>query len=460
MDEVELYIENFNQQGDGIAVYSKEGAPSSKVAVSHAIIGDLIKADLYKRKKRGFLKARMTSIVKKSKLRTEPLCSHCQICGGCRWQEMNYSEQLKLKEKIIAKEFSAHISKILPIIPCNDPYNYRNKMEFSFSENGAKTKFLGLMIAAANRYVFNVEKCYLASSWFSDVLNGVRSWWEKSLLGAYKAITNEGTLRSLTIREGKNTNEKMVFLTVSGRSEFALSKTDISSFVEAVKSSLPNTENLSIFLRIWQISKGSPTQFFDMHLFGPDHIKEKINIQGKELVFKISPSSFFQPNTFQAEKLYNKALELANVSKDDVVFDLYCGTGTLGMIFSSYVKQVVGIELNRDAIIDAEENLKLNNIENFELHQGDVGKVLTSMDKISPDLVIVDPPRSGLDHLALSNLKILRPKNILYISCNPKTQSENIKELLKEGYILKVIQPVDQFPHTIHIENIALLARN
>ncbi len=456
MDEIELYIDNFNSQGDGVGSYNKEGK-STKVAVCHTIVGDLVKADLCKRKKRGFLKGRLSSILKKSEIRKEAPCSHCQICGGCRWQEMDYASQLKFKEKIILKEFGS--AKILPIIPCNDPFFYRNKMEFSFSENKAGTKFLGLMIAGASRYVFNVEKCYLSSLWFSDVLNAVREWWEKSNLSAYNPSVNEGSLRFLTIREGKNTGEKMVVLTVSGRSEFALSKSDIASFAEAVKSALPH-DNPSIFLRIWQIAKGSPTQFYDMHLSGRDYIQERLNVQNKELFFKISPSSFFQPNTHQAEKLYAKALELSLVTKDFTVFDLYCGTGTLGMVFAPFVKKVIGVELNKDAIIDAEENLKLNNIQNFKLYEGDVGKVLTSMEKITPDLVILDPPRAGLDHLALSNLKVLRPKKILYISCNPKTQSENVKELLNEGYILKVVQPLDQFPHTIHIENIALLELN
>jgi 23S rRNA (uracil1939-C5)-methyltransferase len=458
MNEVELLIENFNGSGDGVALYPKDAPFPSKVAVSHAIVGDLIKADLYKRKKRGFLKARLSSIVKKSELRGDPHCSHCHICGGCRWQEMEYSHQLKFKEKIIAKEFLGLLQnvKVFPIIPSDDPYHYRNKMEFSFSENGAKTKFLGLMIAAANRYVFNVEKCHLASFWFSDVLNAVRSFWEKSSIKAYNHNCDEGSLRTLTIREGKNTNEKMVFLTVSGNSLFALSKSEINGFVDVVKEIVPQA---SIFLRIWQIAKKEPTQFFDMHLFGKDHIKEKMTIFGKELFFKISPSSFFQPNTFQAQKLYSKALELSNVSNGDTVFDLYCGTGTLGMVFASHVKKVYGIELNADAVIDAEENLKLNGIQNFHLHKGDVGKVLTALiaQKINPDLIIVDPPRAGLDALALENIKSLRPKKFLYVSCNPKTQSENIKDLIQAGYILKVIQPVDQFPHTIHIENIALL---
>jgi 23S rRNA (uracil1939-C5)-methyltransferase len=456
MDDDEFFIESFDKLGNGVAFYKKD-KKLKKVVIHHTVIGDHVKAVLRKKKKRGFFKAKLIEILKKSKYRVEPKCSHAHICGGCRWQEMSYSSQLIQKQRLIVEEFEGVISKrnvsVFDIIPARSSFGYRNKMEFSFSENRAGSKFLGLMIAEANRYVFNIERCFLCSKWFSDVLNAVRIWWESSELKAYDYSSGEGALKTLTLREGKNTNEKMVLLTVSGNSFFALNREEVKSFVDVVKNVLG--EEVSIFLIIEQKAKGHPTQVFEMHLYGKDHIREGINIDGKKLFFKVSPRSFFQPNTFQAENLYLKALSLANIDENSLVYDLYCGTGVIGIIFSFYVRKVIGIEINRICVLDALENFKINGVKNFEILEGDVGKLLIEGQKA--DLVIVDPPRAGLDSLALHNLKILRPKSILYVSCNIKTQRENIEEFLKVGYELLYIQPVDQFPHTIHIENIALL---
>jgi 23S rRNA (uracil1939-C5)-methyltransferase len=214
-------------------------------------------------------------------------------------------------------------------------------------------------------------------------------------------------------------------------------------------------------LRIHQTKKGSPTHFYEMHLSGPDHIVEKLHLKGGSLTFKISPASFFQPNTLAAEKLYDTAISM--LPQCATVYDLYCGTGTLGMIAARHVQQVIGIELSSEAIIDAEANLLQNQIGNMTLHQGDVGKVIARLMSephfIPPDAVIVDPPRAGLDPLALQLLKKILPKTIVYISCNPLTQAENVAELQSAGYKLMRLQPLDQFPHTYHIENIALLER-
>ena len=253
----------------------------------------------------------------------------------------------------------------------------------------------------------------------------------------------------------------MAMLTVSGNPAFALDKMQIYSFAEAVKRALPEKEreNLSIFLRIHQIAKGTPTQFFELHLHGPAHIKECLDA----LTFKISPTSFFQTNTPQAEKLYARAIEMLELSGKERVFDLYCGTATLSMVLALAAERVVGIELNPHAVFDAEENKKINNISNLDIICGDVGKTLSALRKdpdfLPPDAIVVDPPRCGLDKASLDNVIALSPKKILYISCNPKTQEENIRVLSEAGYTLTQLQPVDQFPHTLHTENIALLER-
>ncbi|MBS0624929.1 MAG: 23S rRNA (uracil(1939)-C(5))-methyltransferase RlmD [Verrucomicrobia bacterium] len=454
-ETVELSIQEFSSRGYGVAYIERPTAKPVEVEVAHTLPGDRILIEM-RRKMRPPKKGRLLEVLTASQDRVETRCSHARVCGGCCWQQMDYAAQLRIKEKRVSDSFKSAVS---PIIPCDSPFEYRNKMEFSFSENRAGAKYLGLMIAQAEPYVFNVDKCHLCKPWFSEVLNEVRSWWEQSGIQAYNPPHDTGTLRYLTLREAVRTGQKMAVLNISGRAEFAPPKAQIEAFVQAVQKTGP----ISVFLRIHQANKGRPTQFFEMHLAGPDHIVEELHLERGTLKFKISPISFFQPNTLQAEKLYNAALSLIASYQNPVIYDLYCGTGTLGMAAASQASQVIGIELSPEAVLDAEVNAARNNISNISFRQGDVGQVLTQLQGESnfrrPDIAIVDPPRAGLDPLALHHLKILKPKAILYISCNPLTQAANIENLLASGYRLKALQPVDQFPHTYHIENIALLER-
>ncbi len=457
-DTAKGIVQTFTSRGYGVALIEREAQiPPTEVEVAHSIPGDKIFFELT-RKKRSPKKGRLLEILTPSPDRVEPRCPHARTCGGCCWQQMSYEAQLRQKEERVKQAFQGRFP-IQPIIPCDSPFGYRNKMEFTFSENRAGTRFLGLMIAQAEPYVFNVTECHLCSPWFANVLNAVRTWWETSGLKAYHPPEDTGSLRYLTLREGVRTGQKMAVLNVSGNPAFALNRSQLDSFTAAVRSALPPDDSIAVFLRIHQSKKGRPTQFFEMHLFGPDHIVEELHLKGGKLSFKISPISFFQPNTIQAEKLYDAALKL--IENRSVVYDLYCGTGTLGMAAARFAKKVVGIELSPESVIDAESNLIRNNIQNAEIHQGDVGQVLTRLmgepGFLRPDAVIVDPPRAGLDDLALHHLKTLLPRSIVYISCNPLTQAENVQELLKVGYTLQWLQPIDQFPHTYHIENIAFL---
>jgi 23S rRNA (uracil1939-C5)-methyltransferase len=444
---MESTVQSFSLKGYGIA---------DETEIAHVIPGDRILFELT-RKKRRPKKGRLLEILTPSIDRVEPRCIHARTCGGCCWQQMSYKAQLKQKQERVRGAFGVEPD---PIIPSDAPFGYRNKMEFTFSENRGGQKYLGLMIAQAEPYVFNLTECHLTSPWFAQVLSKVRTWWEASTIKAFYPPSDTGSLRYLTVREAKRTGQKMVILNVSGNPEFALTRADLNDFVAAVQSAVEG--EISIFLRIHQTKKGKPTNFFEMHLCGPDHMIEELHLASGKLKFKMSPISFFQPNTFSAEKLYDTAISM--LPECEVVYDLFCGTGTLGMIASQKAKQVIGIELSPEAVIDAEENLKRNGICNMSLHQGDVGHVITRLmenpEFKRPDAVIVDPPRAGLDSLAIHHLKILQPKTIIYISCNPLTQAENVAELLKSGYLLKRLQPIDQFPQTYHIENIALLERS
>lgn len=441
MQQEEGTIRKFCGRGYGLAVTEK----GAEVEVAHTLPGDKILFE-WTRKKRTPHKGRLAEILVPSADRVEPRCAHARMCGGCCWQQMDYQAQLRVKEERVKAAFGLPVE---PMIACDSPWGYRNKMEFTFSENRAGTRFLGLMIAQAEPYVFNLTECHLVHPWFAEVVAAVRQWWEASGIKAYHPPEDTGSLRYLTLREGMRTGQKMVILNVSGNADYALHRDQLDGFVKAAG-------NASVFLRIHQTKKGRPTQFFEMHLGGPDHIVEELHLKGGKLSFKISPISFFQPNTLQAEKLYDTALSF--LDKTDLVYDLYCGTGTLAMGAAKFAKKVVGIELSPEAVIDAEENAIRNQVDNVQFIQGDVGQVLSKLTE-RPDVVLVDPPRAGLDALALTHLKNLLPRKIIYISCNPLTQADNIRELIQVGYQVKRLQPVDQFPHTYHIENVALLER-
>lgn len=453
-------IQEFSSRGYGRAYLPRSQGKPIEVEIAHTLPGDQVLIEM-RRKMRAPRKGRLLEVIVPSPQRVEPRCAHARVCGGCSWQQMDYGAQLQRKQKLIENLFQA---PVLPIIPCDNPFGYRNKMEFSFSENRGGQKFLGLMIAQAEPYVFNVTECHLCKPWCSEVLRAVRLWWETSNVPAYHPAYDKGTLRYLTLRDSVHTGQKMVVLNIANRSEMSpeeLQQALHIDFVEAVKQVVsPGT---SIFLRIHEANKGKPTEFREVHLSGPECIIEELETRGRRLSFAISPSSFFQPNTLQAEKIYSAALsQIAHFSRP-LIYDLYCGTGTLGMAAASMASHVIGIELSPDAIKDAKANALRNGLDNISFYEGDVGKVLTrlmaSKEFLAPEVVIVDPPRAGLDPLALHHIKTLKPKGILYISCNPVTQRENIQELEAFGYRIKALQPVDQFPHTYHIENIAYLER-
>ncbi len=377
---------------------------------------------------------------------------------------MDYAQQLLEKQKRVRALFSPLVQNLqafLPILGCENPWNYRNKMEFSFSQNKQGDKFLGLILAGSKGYVFNLQECHLVSSWFALVVRRVFTWWESSGLAAFR-LDGSGTLRYLTLREGIHTGDKMVVLTVSADPEFPISRTALNSFVAAVQE-IVGTEGLSVFLRVQQAIKGMPTQFYEMHLFGKDHIVESLKINDKTFRFKISLSSFFQPNSIQAARLYEKALAMTPHPKK-CVLDLYAGTATLGIVFASKAEQVIAIELSKEAILDAAVNCEWNGISNVALYAGDTGEKLKELktlpDWVEPDLVIVDPPRSGLGPEVVRILCELKSQEILYISCNPTTQALDVQGLQQGGYQIVQVQPVDQFPHTPHIENILLLKKN
>lgn len=381
-------------------------------------------------------------------------CIHFNICGGCSSQDLVYETQLLNKQRFIEEQFStlALDCTILPIIASPKSWGYRNKMEFSFSQARQGERFLGLMMKRGRGKVVNLHECHLTHPWFIDTLEEVRKWWHATEIAAYYPPLNRGVLRNLTLRFGLRSGEKMVILTVAEDIEEPL----LLRFQEAI---LKCQSVDALILRKQIVAKKCPTRFCERVLYGKDHIVESLwqESEKKYLHFKIRPSSFFQPNPFAAEIIYNKAIRLAAFSHEEKILDLYCGTGALGIYASSSVSKVIGIEQNGDAVIDAEENIRRNLVMNMEVFQGDVEKATFEEVQGGIQGVILDPPRVGLHPQALQKLIAVAPKKIVYISCNPVSQVDNIREFQKSGYHIGCVQPVDQFPHTPHVENIVVL---
>lgn len=463
-------ITELSKNGNGLGTFTKEDGTLINLEVPFTMPGDKVNA-LILSKKRENAVGKIEEIINPSPLRIIPKCIHFGICGGCRFQHIPYDIQAENKEKSVAFYFQDLVNKEVkfnPILKSPLQWQYRNKMEFTFSSDKANNRYLGLIMKDGRGKVMNLTECHLTNPWFIDALKAVRLWWEESDLDAYHMMRNTGSLRTLTVREGQLSGDRLVMLTVSGNPDFAVQRKQLDSFVHALTSSvLPTVDGatLSIFLRIQQIAKGMPTQFYEMHLHGRDHIVEELNIKlsheetQTKMAFGLSPTAFFQPNSLQAAVLYSKAIELAEFSKEDVVYDLYCGTGTLGICISKYVKEVIGVEISAESSLDARENGKRNGLTNYIVYTGDVSEVLGSKVLPKPDVLMLDPPRSGLDNAAIKQILALDAKKIVYISCNPETQSKNILELVNAGYRLISIQPIDQFPQTVHIENIALLTK-
>lgn len=466
----EVVITGYTKDGFGLGSAPRADGAHDSVEVPYTMPGDTAQA-LLLRKRHGHYQARLEAIIAPAAERIDPRCVHFATCGGCRWQHLPYSLQLQNKKSAVQRAFESLVTtdtQSFPIIGCDVPWYYRNKMEFSFSSNLAGEHFLGLMMASGRQRVVQLKECHLVTSWYMDALDATREWWGASGLESYHGNRDTGSLRTLTVREGKYTGDRMVVLTVSGNPDYALSKENLTAWVDAMTTRVSPTQpeaTLSLFLRIQQIAKGTPTRFYEMHLSGRDHIREQLRLfNGAEVLeCKISLSAFFQPSTLQAEKLYTRALEMAELRSDMIVYDLFCGTGTMGLAAARRVRQVVGIELSHESVLDARHNAAVNGITNATFYPGDVAVVLSDLlqhNKIDkPDLVIVDPPRAGLGEKAIVHLLALASDKIVYVSCNPISQAADCALLAAGGYEVVALQPVDQFAQTVHIENIALLKR-
>lgn len=424
--------------------------------------GDVVDVRINKKKK-GFLSGYAIKYHSLSKDRVEPFCEHYDICGGCQWQHLDYQMQVFHKEKVV-REAIARIGKVtpqefIPILPAEKTTFYRNKLEFAFSnkrwltkeeiENGTSNleDVLGFHKAGAFDKILDIEKCWLQNPPSNKVRIIVKNTAIKHGFSFHDPRAHEGMMRNIMIRL-TSTNELMLIVTFHENK-----KKQIKAFLDDILEQLPELTTL------YYCINGKLNDYIgdlEMILYdGKGYVEEQLG----HVRFKIGPKSFFQTNSYQAKHLYDKVVEFASLSGKENVYDLYTGVGSIALYLAKFCKQVVGIEEIPEAIEDAKENARINDITNCVFYAGDVKNILTKefADKHGkPDLVITDPPRAGMHEKVVNMFLELAAPKIVYVSCNPATQARDV-QLLSAKYDLIKIQPVDMFPHTHHVETVALL---
>jgi len=428
------------------------------VFVDHVMPGDRVKA-AFTRLKKQYAEADLIEIVKPSADRIKPCCKYSEVCGGCQLQFMPYEKQLEFKKQHVIDAFE-RIGKIYSppvedVIGCKDQFYYRNKMEFSFGYDAEMNFALGLHLPGRRYDILDLDVCYLQSEFTVVILNAVKKFMIALGWPPFKYSCGQGFLRSLYIREGKRTDEVMVNLCTSDDLPSAIEE-GLEAFVEMINS-LGKVS--SIYWTQVISERGKARKFKEKLLDGKTMLREEMLLEnGDSLYFDIPPQAFFQVNTFQGEVLYGEVLKIAGLKEHGTVFDLFCGTGTIGLFLAKHGEKVIGVELNEDAIKVASENARLNNIFNIDFFHGDVAKMLRNL-KEQPSLIVVDPPRAGLEPKVINQLNKFNAPEIIYVSCNPSTLARDCGLLAQYGYKVEKIQPVDMFPHSFHIESVTLLKR-
>lgn len=444
--------------GVGVGKIKTDEGSDFVIFVEGVVPGDEAKVIL-KRVKKNYAEAKLLEVIKPSAARITPRCRHFGICGGCSLQFLSYRDQLNWKEKMVrdALEKIGGFSQppLEQIVGCSDPWFYRNKMEYSFSEpylpRGQVGQKLGLHEKKSFSRIFDLQECFLQSPLSVEILYKVRDWAREKNLKAYDPRYGTGILKNLVVREGKNTGEVMVNLLTNGR-DFSFDK----EFVELICAAFPQVT--SLFRTAVTVRKGFRTVVEEIHLAGKKSLAETLTVGENTLHFEIAPQAFFQPNSLQAQLLYGKVLESAAPKKQDTVLDLFCGTGTIGMFFASHVRQVSGMEINTSAIESARANASNNSIKNIEFLCRDISNFLSPQPSgLNPSILITDPPRAGLTPHALLKILALKVPRWIYVSCNPTTLARDLKIICENGYRLEKAQPVDMFPQTYHVESVALL---
>lgn len=375
-------------------------------------------------------------------------CKHIYVCGECNYQMESYEAELRRKQKLV-NDLLKNYCSVEPIIGMEHPYNYRNKVHVVFDHDRKGNPISGIY-KEGTHHVIPIDSCIIHNKKADEIIATIRGLLKSFKIKTYDEDKGFGLLRHVLIRTGYNTGEILVVLVLS--SSILPSK---NNFVKALVKQHP--EITSIVINVNDKKTSMVLGDKEQVIYGKGYITDKLC--GK--IFKISPKSFYQVNPVQTEILYNKAIEYANLKGNETVIDAYCGIGTIGLVAADYAKEVIGVELNKDAVKDAISNARLNNASNIYFYNADAGEFMSRMaaDKRHADVVFLDPPRAGSTEKFLKSLKALKPQKVVYISCNPVTLERDLKYLTKEDYKVVRIQPVDMFPWTEHVECVTLMSR-
>lgn len=454
-----LTVIDTSSDGKGIAK-----TDNKVIFIKDAIPGDVVDVMVY-RKKKNYSEANLEKIISPSENRIEPFCSHFGVCGGCKWQSMKYETQLFYKQKMVLDAFE-RIAKLdfpkpEPILGSKQIQHYRNKLDFSFSTSRWLTfqqmdenpelkgqAALGFHVPKRFDKIVQIETCYLQADLNNKIRLEIDDFCRSNDYSFYDLRNHTGLMRNLIIR---NTiaGEWMVIVVFGNNNE----PEKIENLMNHLKKKFPEITSLN-----YVINEKLNDTIYDQEVIlhhGENFITEHFG----DLKYKISPKSFFQTNPAQAKVLYELVAKYADLSGNELVFDLYTGTGSIAIFLAQQAKKVIGIESVEDAIVDAKKNAELNEIENCEFHSGIMEKFLTDefiSQKGKPDVIITDPPRAGMHPKVVEMLLKVKAPKIVYVSCNPSTQARDL-ELMKGVYKINKFQTVDMFPHTSHVENVALL---
>jgi len=456
----DLEITDFAAEGKSLARFN-----NIVVFVQGMVPGDIADIQITRQRKK-YMEGYAVKLKKESDDRMVPFCSHFGTCGGCKWQILAYEKQLMYKQQQVSDHLhriaKVSVPEIKPIIGSQNQQFYRNKLEYTFSssrwlndeeiKSGVEfidRRALGFHLPGKFDRILNIDKCYLQHDFSNQIRNKVREFTIENNYDYYNQRSNSGLMRNLIIRNS-GMGEWMVIVVFQNDD-----RDKIIPLMNLLKSEFPSITSL---LYVINPKLNDTINDLEIHLYsGRDHIFEKLN----GLIFKIGPKSFFQTNTAQTLELYKLALKFAKLNGNEFVYDLYTGTGTIANFIAPHCKKVIGIESIPDAIENARINSEINKIKNTSFIVGDIKDVLNQdfFTKYGlPEVIITDPPRMGMHANVVEAIIEAAPKRIVYISCNPATQARDI-QLLGDNYEVNIVQPVDMFPHTHHVENVVRLDR-
>ena len=441
----EIRIERLGTSGEGVGRYE-----NFTVFIPQALPNERV-LTVIEEVKKTYARGRIQKILQESPARVTPLCEIYDECGGCQLQHLSYEEQLHAKRAQVVDALT-HIGKLPQILVnetlrADDTWNYRNKMQFPIGLH--KGRLVVGCFAQGSHRIINTENCHIQRSANNELANTVREVAEKLHIPVYNEDTHKGILRHIVGRVGRG-NELMAVI-VTATKQLPRAK----DFVRLLRERLPHLVSVHQNIQTYRnnVIMGRDTEL----LWGRPTILDTLG----RLNFHISPRSFFQVNTRQAERLYEQALTYADLHGTETVIDAYCGTGTITLFLAQKARKVYGIEIVQPAILDARKNARDNHVKNAEFIVGDATAVMPALYKqgIRPDVVVVDPPRAGCTEIVLRTFANMKPQRIVYVSCNPATLARDLAILKDLGYITQEVQPVDLFPQTSHVENVALLMR-